>query len=102
MSNKKKNKKFSVKTFNKILFAIIIILGAYHIAGINDLTVKGFELQKLKIKSMEVKNDNNILESRIMSLGSYNNLSERIASLNMVAAGKVEYVSGASSFVAKK
>lgn len=102
MSNKNKNKRFSIKIFNKILFTVIIILGVYHITGINDLTVKGFELQKLKIKSMELKNSNNIFETRIMSLGSYNNLSKRIASLNMVEAGKVEYISGASSFVAKR
>ncbi len=102
MSNKKKNKKFNIKTFNKILFTLIIILGVYHIAGINDLTVKGFELQELKIKNMEIKDSNNNLESQIMSLGAYNNLSERITSLNMVAAGKVEYISGASSFVAKR
>ncbi len=97
-----KNKKFNIKIFNRILCVLIIILGVYHIAGINDLTVKGFELQKLKLKSMEIKDNNNNLESQIMSLGSYNNLRERIASLNMVSAEKVEYISGASSFVAKR
>lgn len=102
MPKKNKKKRFNIKMFNKMLFALIIVLGVYHIAGINDLTVKGFELQELKLKAMEINNSNNNLELRIMSLGSYNNLSKRIASLNMVPAEKVEYISAASSFVAKR
>jgi hypothetical protein len=102
MSNKNKNKKLNIRTLNKILATLIIILGVYYIAGINDLTVKGFELQKLKMRLADIKNDNNNLELQMMSLGSYNNLSERIKGLDMVAVGKVEYISTVGSVVAKK
>ena len=99
---KNKNKILNLKKFNQVVLILVIILGVYYIAGINDLTVKGFELQELKASAMEIEDNNNNLELRIMSLGSYNNLSERIADLDMVAVGKVEYISGASSFVAKR
>jgi len=98
----RKKKKINIKMLNRALFALIVVIGLYYIAGINDLTVKGFELQRLKAKTIELKNDNNALETKIMALSSYNNLSERIASLDMVRAEKVEYVSGAGAFVAKK
>lgn len=101
--NKNINKrKINLMTVNKILFTLIIVAGVYYIAGINDLTVKGFKLQELKKEAIKLKDSNNILETEAMSLGSNGNLSERIKKLNMVAVGKVEYLSQTDSFVAMK
>jgi cell division protein FtsL len=100
----KKNKrmKFNLKIFNQILFVLIIILGIYYVVGTNDLTVKGFKLQEFKVNLMEVGDENNNLELQMMSLGSYNNLSERIKKLDMVAVGHIEYISGVASAIAIK
>ncbi len=104
--NKDKSKfqkfKINIRVFNKVLFAIIIALSVYYIAGSNDLTVKGFKLQELKKRSKELRNQNSNLELEIMALGAYNNLGEKISKLNMVAVGKVEYISATDALVAKK
>jgi hypothetical protein len=101
---KLKTKKFkiNIRIFNKVLFAIIIALFVYYIAGANDLTVKGFKLQELKKISKELGEQNNNLELQAMALGAYNNLGEKISALNMVAVGKVEYISALDALVAKK
>ena len=88
--------------FNKVLFAIIIALFVYYIAGANGLTVKGFKLQELKKMSKELHEQNNNLELQVMALGAYDNLGEKISKLNMVAVGKVEYISVTDALVAKK
>lgn len=94
--------KINLRIANNFLILLIIVLGVYYVAGANDITVKGFKLQELKVSMMETEDENNKLELKIMSLGSYNNLSERINELEMVAVGQVEYLSSAGSIVAKK
>ena len=98
----KKRSKLSFKIINRMMFLFIIVLGVYYVAGINDLTVKGFKLQELKIGSIETADENKDLELKIMSFESYNRLSEKIKELDMVAVGNVEYISGPDSVVAKK
>lgn len=94
--------KLDLKMFNKVLFFLIVVLFVYYIAGVNDLTVKGFRLQELKRAQKEMEDKNNGLELDIMSLKSHNNLSEKIKKLDMVAVGKIDYISTASGYVAKK
>lgn len=71
-------------------------------AGANDLTVKGFKLQELKIGAQETVDENAQLEQKIMSLKSNKDLSKRVGELDMVAVGNVEYISAISGAVAKK
>lgn len=100
--NQNKNIKFNLNFFNKILFFLIIILGVYYVAGMNDLTVKGFKLQELKISAEEAATEGADLEQKIISLKSNGNLSRRVGGLGMVAVGNVEYISVVSGAVAKK
>lgn len=94
--------KFNLTIFNKTLFILIIIIGVYYVAGANDLTVKGFKQQELKMKLKEVISANAGMEQEAMSLKSQKNLNVRVGTLGMVAVGDVQYVSESSSFVAKK
>ncbi len=86
---------------NKFLFVLIITLGIYYVAAMNDLSVRGFKLQELKRETKDLDNSNKELELKIMSLGSYNNLSERVRALGMVSAGRAEYVMEGGGAVAK-
>jgi lipoate-protein ligase A len=97
-----KNKILNLKRFNQIIFVLIIVLGVYYVAGMNDLTVKGFKLQELKIGAGEATTEGAGLEQKIMSLKSNGDLNKRVGELNMVAVGNVEYISAISSVVAKK
>lgn len=94
--------KLNLRIFNNFLFILIVVLFVYYIVGVNDLTVKGFKLQELKKTQKEMEDGNNNLELKIMSLQSHNNLSEKIKKLDMVAVGKIDYISNASGYVAKK
>jgi len=100
----KKNKKRTINlaAFNKILYILIIIFGVYYLIGVNDLSVKGFRLQESKNKINQLINENNKLELKTMSLQSYNNLSQKVKELNMVAVNEIDYLSGAAVIVVKK
>ena len=99
---KNKIKRFNLGIFNKILFALIIVCGVYYVTGTNDLSVKSFKLQELKSEISYLNNENNNLDSKKMSLSSYNSVNQRIAELDMVAAGDVEYITMGMGVVAVK
>ncbi|MDD5031620.1 MAG: hypothetical protein PHR36_01080 [Patescibacteria group bacterium] len=101
---KEKNRKkiFNLKNLNKFLFVIIIAGGVYYLAGINDLTVKGFKLQEGKNKINLLKEENAVLELKATGFQSFNSLSERAEELKMVAAGEIDYITIPSGIVAKK
>lgn len=101
---KRQNKKILVNLVvaNKILFFFLLVGFIYYITGTNDLAVKGFELQELKKQVAEIDNNNKELELKVMSLSSYNKLTEKVQGLSMVPAGSISYVAKTNEAVAKK
>ena len=83
---------FGVKTLNFALLCCVIVGGLYYVAGINDLVVKGFKLQELKAKASSLSEENRVLSIQTTSLKSLNNLSARVASLDMVAVDNIDYI----------
>lgn len=105
------NKKFRPKCFekflnfgyfNKMLFFSIIILGAYYLVCINDLTVKGFRLQELRKEISSLTDENNEMKNKTMVLESYGDISRRLENLEMVAVGKVDYVTAMGGVAVRK
>ncbi|OIO06594.1 hypothetical protein CO115_03335 [Candidatus Falkowbacteria bacterium CG_4_9_14_3_um_filter_36_9] len=96
------NRKFNIKIFNNILLILIILLGVYYIIGINDLSIKGFQLLETKKIMNELNDENSDLEATTMSLQSYNNLNSRVKDLSMIPAGNIDYLSSKNDIVAKK
>lgn len=94
--------RINIKIFNKLLYLAIIISSICYIGSANDLTVKGFELQKLKKDLISKQEENNKNELEVMSMNSYNNLNDRVKNLNMVAVGKVDYIEFSDTAMAKK
>ncbi|MBA3046845.1 cell division protein FtsL [Patescibacteria group bacterium] len=103
MAQENKNKrKFNLEIFNKILFILIIVCGVYYLTGTNDISVKSFKLQELKLKANSLNNENGNLNIRQMSLNSYSDVNQRVAELDMVAAGEMEYITMGAGAVAIK
>ncbi len=90
----KRNKRKTVdfKFVNGLLLVLISISIVYYVAGINDLVVKGFELQELRSHSESLSNENKNYNNYVTSLKSYNNLEKRIERLGMVETGEVDYI----------
>jgi len=80
------------KFVNAFLFILIGAGLIYYVAGVNDLVVKGFMLQKLKSSSVSLENENNNFNIYITSLKSYSSLAERVEKMNMVEIGRVDYI----------
>jgi len=97
---KMKNKKFTLKIFNKILLLLIIVSGVYYLACINDLSVKSFRIQELKQEISRLDNENNDFEVKVMSLNSYNDLNQKVNGLDMVAVGEIDYIVSGAGVVA--
>jgi len=92
----------NLKTLNKFLFIFAIVLGVLYVAGMNDLSIQGFVLSDLKEQRNKMADENNKLELKAMTLGSYNMLSGKIDGLKMIAVGEVDYINGNNGIVAKR
>ncbi|KKR21464.1 MAG: hypothetical protein UT48_C0008G0041 [Parcubacteria group bacterium GW2011_GWE2_39_37] len=90
----KQNKSGNLKLqkINRILFLLIIITGVMYLIGTNDVSIKSYVLQQHKKQAMKLRNDNNDLELKTMSLSSYNNLSKRVENLKLVKVDKIDYI----------
>jgi hypothetical protein len=93
---------FNLKNFNKIIFFAIIVILVYYVAGVNDLSIKGFALTELKQQKNKLIEANNKLELNALDLSSYSNIKEKVRDLKMVAAGEMSYLSFVTEVVAKK
>jgi hypothetical protein len=96
-------KHLSIRLLNRCLLLTVVVLGVYYFTSINDLAVKGFEMQKLK-RQVDVSNEKNKeFENEKLALESFNGISERSKDLKMVAVGSnVDYLVRGGDFVAKK
>ncbi|MDO8668405.1 MAG: hypothetical protein Q7K35_04950 [bacterium] len=97
-----KKQVLNLKTLNKVLFASMIVLGIFYIAGTNDLSIQGFALSDLKAERNKLSDENKKLELKAMTLSSYNVISGKIENLKMVAVGEIDYINGSYDVVAKK
>ncbi|MFA6306390.1 MAG: hypothetical protein WCV70_01045 [Patescibacteria group bacterium] len=101
-NNKIGKKIFNLKNFNKAIFFAMIVLSLYYIAGVNDLSIKGFALSELKQQKNKLVEANNKLELKALTSSSYSNIKEKISDLKMVAVGEVSYITAGAEVVAKK
>lgn len=95
-------KVFNLKNLNKAIFFAIIILSVYYVAGVNDLSIKGFALSDLKQQKSKLVEVNNKLELSALTSSSYANIKDKIGELKMVAVGEVSYLNSGIEAVAKK
>lgn len=93
---------FNLKNFNLAVFFIIIIIAVYYMAGVNDLSIKGFALSESRAQKNKLIEANNKLELKALTLSSYSNIKGKISDLKMVAAGEVSYLTAGVEAVAKK
>jgi hypothetical protein len=85
-------KTINLRAVNKALLLLLFVTGIYYITTINDLVVKGFALQALKVKAGVLREDNRSMNARVVALKSCTDLSGRIAGLDMVVADKIDYI----------
>ena len=74
----------------------------YYVAGVNDLTVKGFDLQEkeTEVRALAVENQN--YQDLAMTKESLYSVKSRISDLDLVAVEDVTYITIADTTVAKK
>lgn len=82
--------------------AMIVASGIYFVIIANDLSIKGFVLQELKIEVAEINKENKNIKLKIMELESYDNITKRADDLKMVKVEKIDYILLGSEAVAKK
>jgi len=102
ISKKTKFKKNILSFINKSIFLLILITGIFYVASINDLAIKSFVLEDLKIKSKDLSLLNEKYEIQATNLKSYENIDKRARALKMVKVDKINYLNITSSFVARK
>jgi hypothetical protein len=96
------SKRLNLKLVNFFLGGLIALIGGFYLVNINDLTVKGFALRELKSEGTILTGENLDSEAKVMNLQSYNNLSEKVKKLDMVAVGEVEYLTANQTVLARR
>ncbi len=95
--------KLFLSWFNYFLLFCLALSSVCYVAIGNDLTVKGFDLQKLQseVKALSVENNNK--QSKVASLQALQESKDKIDDLNLVAIDEITYiVISDSDLVAKK
>lgn len=84
-----------------IIVAFITACASFlYIIQTNSIATKGYEITTLSRQLTETRGQNKSLELTIAELRTSRAIEERIAGLNLVRAGKVEYISPNASAVA--
>ncbi len=94
--------RLNLKYLNGAIFSLIILLGAFYLFNINDLTVKGFALKEMQTKAAALSNQRVDTEEKLGALESYYSLNDRVQKLNMVAVGDIEYLTSNQTALARR
>lgn len=100
---RKEEKKERIFGFlNFLLIGVIMFVSGYYVATVNDLTIKGLEIQELKREVSQCSEENRSLTVKISSLKSYNSIVKRTQELGMTDAEEINYIKVLRQTVAKK
>ncbi len=91
---------FTSIRFKIILIGVTLVIGLFYLIQINSLSTEGFKIRELGKRVSQLKALNQELELRAAEIQSSQNLQSRINQLNMVALGKVDYLSASNQMVA--
>ena len=95
-------KKIRLDLVNKFLLCLIIVSGIGFIVTINDLSIKGFVLQDLKMSMKNLQAENQQIELAITKLQSYDNIEIKAQEMKMVKVDKIDYITVNDLAVAKR
>ena len=101
-SNQKKERSFWLPGLSILLLIACFVSGIFYLVGMNNLTVKGFELKDLKNRVSVLAEENQDLQAKALHLQSYTALSPRLNDLEMVAVENILYLNPQAVVVAKK
>ncbi len=77
----------------RIMLGAILLAGcALYLVQMNGLATKGYTIQDLERRSLELKRNNVELETTIAQLQSFREVAGRVQGLDMVRPPQVEYV----------
>ena len=98
----KRQQKRWLPLVNKILISAIILSGVWFVITVNDLSIKGFVINELKLELRELKAVNEELSIAVMELESFEQIEERAQELKMVKVDTIEYIEVGSGAVAAR
>jgi hypothetical protein len=91
-----------IMILNKVLLVFVLLIVGYFVVSTNDLSIKGFVLHDLQLKTIEITADNKKTELRIMELESYDKIDKRAKELKMVKVERIDYITVSADAVAKR
>ncbi|MBD3311493.1 MAG: hypothetical protein GF349_03285 [Candidatus Magasanikbacteria bacterium] len=93
---------FLGKTFRVSLIALVIVLGVLFLGKISSVSTKGFAISDLEEKKSELERETGKLEVEIAKYRSMKSIQERLAQIEMVESGEMEYVVSVGSEFARR
>jgi len=105
--NKKEKRKRVKKVLSVRFFSIILLFAIFgtsinYVMIKNDLSVKGFVINKMQREINSLEDSKLELELKVTSLESFISINDRVLDLNMVKAENISYITSNHDYVAKK
>ena len=90
------------KHLNLIIVILIVGIGIVYLLQMNHMSVKGYEIKDLENRIQDLEEYNKKLQLQIDEKQSLSYINDKLADLQMVDVGRVEYLSAKAASVAVK
>jgi len=90
------------KTCRIFCLIFVVVFGLLYVLKVSTLSAKGCEITDLEKQIQTLQNENQKLEFEIATNRSMKSIEERLKSMNLVVADKIEYVTIAGNSIARK
>lgn len=88
----KKIKTNKIPFINLVICSLIIVASLAYIIEVNGLVASSYQIKDLQGRIDELAQDSRTLKLKSLELQSMDRIQDKISQLNMVEAGKVEYL----------
>lgn len=85
-----------------LLVALTIMTGLTYVWQVNSLSTYGYNLKELEKNLQHLKKENKILENKLASLGSMDQVQAKVDSLAFNSVEKIEYINPTNNVIAQK
>lgn len=90
------------KAVRIVLVGIIVFVGSAYIIKTTTSATSGYEMHELEKQAASLDSDIQKTQIEIADYSSINSIQSRLAKMNMVAVGNIEYFNNKDMAVAKK
>ncbi len=95
-------KLFFSASFRTCLVVVVLVFSMLYIYNINNISTKGYKIQKLSSDIVSLQQENRQLNIEVASRSSMQSIENRLNSMNLVAVKHIDYLASVDGVVARR